>query len=52
MTPERRTMIVTLALAVAQHRGRTVAPIREGGKFDGRTEVAGDADGFRKEERT
>lgn len=47
MTPERRTMIATLALAV--YRGRTVAPIREGGRFDGRAQVAGDADGYRTE---
>lgn len=51
MTPSKLALIIKCATAIAQHRSRTVAAIREGGKFDGRAEVAGDADGFRKEER-
>lgn len=53
MTPARLSLIKRLATnldaARAQHRGRTVPAICEGGSFDGRAHVAGDADGFRVE---
>ena len=49
MTPARRDHIARMAVNVAEHRGRTVPPIREGGGFDGRAVAAGDADGFRIE---
>ena len=51
MTPARRDKIVSLVQAVAQHRGRTVAPIREGGSFDGRAIVEQDEDGFSTERK-
>ena len=51
MTPARRDNIARLATSVYSARdlirGRTVPAIREGGSFDGRAIVAGDADGFR-----
>ena len=52
MTTARRLHIISLATSVYSARdlirGRTVPPIREGGGFDGRAIVAGDADGFRR----
>lgn len=49
MTPRKLTMIADFATAVAQHRGRTILPIREGGPFDGRAITPRDQDGFRTE---
>ena len=39
MTPARRDHIARMAVSVAEHRGRTVPPIREGGTWDGRQEL-------------
>ena len=36
MTPSKLALVIKCATAVAQHRGRTVAPICEGGPHDGR----------------
>ena len=50
MTPASRAhRIRVIANLEAAQRGRTVPAIQEGGPFDGRAHVAGDADGFRVE---
>ena len=56
MTPHKHLRIIHIVTALAKHKkamdeymGRTVPAIREGGSFDGRAIVAGDADGFRFE---
>lgn len=36
MTPAKLAHVVKLATAIAQHKCRTVAPVRSGGWFDGR----------------
>ena len=46
MTPSKLALIIKCSTAVAQHRGRTIAPIRSGGPWDGRSVVASDADGW------
>ena len=46
MTPRKLAMVADFATAVAQHRGRTIAPMRSNGPFDGRACVAPYADGW------
>lgn len=51
MTPSKLALVIKCATAIAQHRGRTVAPIRESGPHDGRAITPPDEDGFRKEQQ-